>query len=131
MKNNLKRINLVFENVEYLEIPIEHISHFKYSDVKPEKFANEMFDVAGHIELSIQNAHMLKNNTLHFPEDLTAKDRIVKWCDITCIELVDQNNNTQTIYAKWHPDDEYSNSYQKNQMNNNNITIIIQNQEEK
>lgn len=122
---NIKQLDIIFENVESIIVPPKHITNLIISEPYEVIFGNSPFQVSDYIEIGLQDIHLLSSENLHFPDDSIAEKRLINSNDISCIEIIDDDNKSQTIYVNWHDEDEYINLNQHITHNDNKLNILI------
>jgi len=102
----IKNINLVFENVEELVIPIRYIKHFFLSNINPNySYGNEnqvIYDSCDSLTMMIDKSFNISiNNGLY--GEYNAFDRITQYNDIVAIEVQyeDENIEPTLVYVSW------------------------------
>ena len=131
------KIQLVFENLEVIELYSDMFKCLSIYGLKINKNINCYQYRAGetqdmkvceyfHIQINEKGMRQLG----YMEKDKPLKDR-VRDCDITCITLIDENYNEENIYVPWNEEDEFTNKYQKNAYNEDNIKITIEERNDK
>lgn len=145
MNDGIKYIEIGFENIESIVIPIENIISFDYGELKlltDEIFENHSYQ-SKHINLKIRysNPSELKYNPMDYIEPLgmfignptsnNVKDRpnilgrILVANDIVDVSLLDSNETRlKNIYVPW-SDNEYNNELMKVKIKDDYLEIDI------
>ena len=98
--DNIESIGFVFENCEYMIIPIEN---FKSLGIKKEGDCYSLFCI-------IEGVDKITQDTL-YEEYSSPFQRIANYNDITSIEIKYKDGNIDNLYMIW--EGEYSNFYQE------------------
>lgn len=123
---NLEKVNLVFENCQYITIPAKYIRCLIMTDNYTRLSYSEWNHYNEFKNASVECLQIysswLKENHPMFNEDTVDQetnvyDRLENYSDITSIELfwIDDSNSefTSTYYVPWDDEDEYENKYQQ------------------
>lgn len=142
-----KYIEIIFENVESIIVPIDRVKRMDFGKLKYFKdypfdnlnsYNSEylILDLIYHDESELQYNSLdhdeplgiffgnpISNNVIDRPNIL---GRIINHNDIVCIELLDNNqNHIKIIYVPWHDEDEYDNRYMSKESSNGVLRIKI------
>lgn len=102
--DNIESIDFVFENCEYIKIPIEN-----FKSLEIEKENNDSYSLS----CIIEGVDKIQEHTL-YKEYSSPFQRIANYNDITSIEIKYKNGDIDTLYMIWEGD--YSNFYQKSRL---------------
>lgn len=115
----VKSVELILENCEVIEIKREHIGVFHVLDIKKSisrDAINSINDYLEAEEIFIQISSKA-NNPSSYVEDLhdgeiTPFDRLMRYADITALNIKYQDDSEEYIFVKWGGDSDYTNEYQ-------------------
>lgn len=121
----LEKVDLIFENCEYVSIPAKQIRCLIMRDEYKTLSYSEWnkYHEFKHTSVDCLQIYKkwLKENYTKFTEEIINKDsnvydRLVNYSDITSIELfwIDESNSEfeATYYVPWNDESEYENTYQ-------------------
>ncbi|MGG3987321.1 hypothetical protein [Bacillus smithii] len=142
-----KFIEIVFENIESIVIPIERVISMDFGKLEPVEdyplfgsFACRAEYVL--LEISYKNESELQYNTSNYDEPLgmyaanptnnyvedrpNILGRILNHNDISVIELLNEDKQRiKNIYVPWNEEDEYSNRFMTTEVKNGILKIEI------
>lgn len=133
----IKSINIVFENLEVVVVPVDYISVFVINDISE----NFVYTNTTLCYFSCKKLHMRIKNEF----DMTLVDeiygernsfqRIINFNDIVAVEIIFENDVSETVYVDWWDMCEYENLNQSTEiLSDGSLSISIEdenNEEEK
>lgn len=132
--NDIVNIELVFENLESMKIPIKCFEYFHVSDLNEEinkVTTNCMLKqkIAGTIafKLSSNLSEVIFEplSEIGKEEKINIVDRLIVYSDISSIYFEYTDGKIETVYPLWSMDSEYSNTYQKSYLSKNNELFVV------
>ncbi|MCM3109886.1 hypothetical protein [Lederbergia lenta] len=131
----LKQVNLILENCEVLEIDRKYIGYFHIGNIKTSINRNACNSISKDIvceDFTIEINRSFKDEELmqYTFGDLSEKrnpiERLLRYPDITALEIVYQDDSKEYIYVDWQVEDGDTNKNQKNLINNfGDLYIVI------
>lgn len=140
-------IELVFENVESIVIPIHRVKELAFGELEPikddavhcrEKYRSEYLslEITYQDETELDYHHDQDNSPLGMfvgnPLSNSVEDRpdilgrILEHQDLVVIEFLDQyKENIRSVYVPWHEEDEILNRYMRTQAENELLKVEI------
>ena len=119
MQNEVDRIEIIFENCDYITIPRKYIGRFSLYNIQRDisRVACNSISDEFYAETFLLEIHKdYKNETYHpFEDENETKcpyDRLLEFSDISGINVIWYDGHTESIDVVWNFDNEYSNSYQ-------------------
>lgn len=121
----IKEIELVFENCEVITIPGKYIGRFYVGNIRKSLSriavnSTRMYETAKKIVIEIHKDAETQNRPFGTEDDDSTFDRILKWNDITSIEITledaynkENKEEHYVFYTDWIGDSEYENEGQK------------------
>lgn len=129
---NVKKIRFVFENCEYVELEAKYFGCFVVTDIEESvkrtslnsimqtktanKVAFEIFKDAKNIEYTPFGNEKYKTDVL---------SRLAEGSDITQLKLKYDDNSSDTLFVDWNNENEFSNSYQKQHIDDYGTLYIV------
>lgn len=117
-------IDIILENCEVIRVNREHIGYFCMSDVKKSIVrigVNSISDFLQCDELYIEICSKVNHPDSYVStrqdNDILPFDRILRYNDITSLDINYEDGSSECISVKWDEDSFYSNSYQTSKMN--------------
>lgn len=149
--NNIKSIELIFENCESIEIPFERFNKLEYGELIEMKYDEEddenfkyttnytYLEITYEDKNELQYDPMLYNDPLGMfvdnPTSNKVEDRpnilgrILNHDDLVCVEFKDDNDKiVKLVYVPW-SDDDYNNEFMKTSAEDGLIKIEIKENE--
>ena len=133
--SNVKKIDVIFENVDYITFDKSNIGQFIISDIKEDIYragCNAIIKTksASLIAFEIKAKANVKHNAFGIETDNkqeTTFERIANCHDITSIEIFYDNDEKDIIIVNWNEDsDQYINKNQKTYISKNgNLYCVI------
>jgi len=131
----LKYVELILENCEVVKVDRKFIGDFHLGEINTtisRVASNSISKKVSCNEFIIQiNRDMNKEeyNQCTFSQidqKTNPIKRLMKYQDITAVEITYKNDSSEIIYLKWHIEDEYNNRFQKSKLNNcGDLYIVI------
>lgn len=121
----IKEIELIFENCEVITIPGKYIGRFYVGNIRKSLSriavnSTRMYETAKKIVIEIHKDAETQNRPFGTEGDDSTFDRILKWNDITSIEITledaynkENKEEHYVFYTDWIGDSEYENEGQK------------------
>ena len=135
----MEKITIVFENTDYIDIPYKFVNELRFVDVKKAmgiikqgESKHYQFDMNFAESTIIDlNVECLDQFVSGLSVDIKLKERL-KDNDITSVSYREKDGSDILVYVKFNEVDMYTNKYQRLvNGNNNNVTILINEQKEK
>ena len=101
--DNIESIDFVFENCEYIRIPIENFKSLEIEKVDDNSYS---------LSCTIEGVDKIQDSL--YKECFNPFQRIIDYDDITSIEIKYKNGNVSNLYMIWEGD--YSNFYQESHL---------------
>lgn len=134
--DNVSAIELVYENVEGINIPKEYILSFVldglevYTHGLPKVQSDWMFKT-GFLQVLISNEINHSDILFDFDDISTEEElsvplteRIKKRNDLVAVALVNEQGDRQTIYVEWGGDKDYINDASNNKINSSDDVLV-------
>lgn len=126
INGDIKSIDIVFENCDYVNVPAEHILYLYFDKINRQIFTDIILQV---IDMQVaettiiylkESAFDLETWLSSEKDKIILKDRILNFNDITSIEIHynDENKASDHIYTSWGGDDDYNNPNQHSSIEN-------------
>lgn len=131
---NVKEIELTLENCEHIKIPSGHLGNIVIEDIDISIRRNainsiDKLQTANSIYLDIIKPETIKTLRLFDEYDEGSPNcstRLIKYADITSVEVIYNNGSKETYFVDWDWDNEYINNYQDTQLaKNGNLHVLI------
>ena len=127
-RKQLDYIVIGFENVENIVISAENVATFMFDKIV-ESRAKSWYTESCYInKMAYSSCIVLRPEAnVEMPdwqEEITVFNRILKFNDITDVELVYDDKTNEYISVRW-DDGEYSNSYQTSKLTEDNHLVIV------
>ena len=116
----IKNIDIILENFECFPVASKDIVLLDIGEIKTNKLDIKTTDSLKLILSERANRLGSIGKTKFF-------ERMVKWQDITAIELFFEDGTSELIYADWDDDDDYENRYQETLVDENLYITIGKN----
>lgn len=136
----LKYVDLILENCEVVKVDRKFIGDFHLGEINTSISRNASNSISKKVsceEFIIQiNRDMNKeeHNQYTFSQidqKTNPIKRLMKFQDITAVEITYKDDSSEIIYIKWHLEDENNNRFQKSKLNNfGDLYIVISENQE-
>lgn len=120
IKENLKGVQIVFENCESIFIPISCIKQLKYK-MQDYKGNNNIKHLITNLDCIIENDGSITETCGFSSEIQSPIQRINQYNDITYFDFVWKDDSQDSNYVKWY----YKNEYDDPQSNKNQATKLL------
>jgi len=136
MNRSIKNIELVFENIDYIVIPIEYFQSYNLNHIKLGPCCKDGSKCYRYAEMHFilkkevnEDALTFENNVYVMQaEDKTLFERIVEYKDLTHVNLIYTDKSTEEYIVLWEAEDnnEYRNRLLKTRiMETGNLCVEV------
>lgn len=128
-KKGVKCIRLITENCEAIMIDRSHISYFLLDDIRRSIHSFDMSyakteDTAKLFAISINEKADVPYQPYNNAPEITVFERLAECANITIVEIIYLDGNTESFYVDWDEKEEYINPYQDTVIENNLFIVI-------
>lgn len=128
----VKSVELILENCEVIEIKREYIGIFHVSDIKKSISRDAINSISDYVtaeEVFIQISSKANNSSSYVGDlhdgEITPFDRLIRYADITALNIKYQDGSKEYIFVKWGGDSDYTNEYQSVAINEKTGDLYI------
>lgn len=127
-RKQLEYIVIGFENVENIMVSAENVATFMFDKIVESRAKSWYTENCYISKMAYSSCIVLRPEAnVEIPdwqEEITVFNRILKFHDITDVELVYDNKTSEYISVRW-DDGEYSNGYQTSKLTEDNHLVIV------